>query len=152
MAVYFFDTSALSKHYQPEPGTAVVDGLLAEPDSRHLISRLSMVELHSALAKRVRAGQLTAAEFWMLTRRFRADVRTKRLRVVRVQVSHFVSAEQLIRRHGLTENLRTLDALQLAVALDLNEPGNPITFVCADQALCAIAVAEGLVVVNPAAP
>jgi hypothetical protein len=63
--------------------------------------------------------------------------------------AHFQSAERLIRRIGLTKNLRTLDALQLAVAIDLNESGEPIEFVCADDSLCGLAVAEGLSVVNP---
>src|SRR5713226_885454 len=52
-------------------------------------------------------------------------------------------AERLIRRIGLAKNLRTLDALQLAVAINLNEPGEPIDFVCADHALCTLASAEG---------
>ena len=73
----------------------------------------------------------------------------RRLRVVRLTAAHFLSAERLIRRIGLTKNLRTLDALQLAVAINLNEPSQPIEFVCADQTLGALAIAEGLAVVNP---
>lgn len=152
MARHHFDTSAISKHYHAETGTAAVDALLAVPAATQSTSKLSVVEFHSVFAKKVRTGQLTRTKFEQLTRRFRGDVRAERLRVVRLLVSHFRSAELLIRRHGLTQNLRTLDALQLAVALDLNEPGDPITFVCADQALCGIATAEGLTVVNPEMP
>ena len=79
-------------------------------------------------------------------------MRAKRLRVVRLTVAHFSAAVDLIRRVGLVQNLRTLDALQLAVALDLNDPGRPVTFVCADAALCTIAAAEGLTVINPEVP
>ena len=152
MADFFFDTSALGKHYQAETGTAVVDGLLAAPGGRHFVSRLAGLELHSALAKKVRVGQLTAADFQLVTRLFRADVSAKRLEVVRVLASHFRAAEQLVRRVGLASNLRTLDALQLAVALSLDEPGRPVGFVCADRALCAVASAEGMSVVNPEVP
>ena len=152
MADHFFDTSALGKHYQVETGTAVVDGLLATSGSRHFISRLAAVELHSALAKKVRVGQITVADFQLLTRRFRADVDAKRFEVVRVLSSHFRAAELLIRRVALTANLRTLDAIQLAVALAVNNPDRPVTFVSADRALCAIAKAEGLTVVNPEGP
>ncbi|MFQ5930088.1 MAG: hypothetical protein ACE5MK_10330 [Acidobacteriota bacterium] len=35
MADYFVDTSALGKHYHEEVGTARVDQLLGEPQSRH---------------------------------------------------------------------------------------------------------------------
>ncbi len=145
---HFFDTSAIGKHYMPEAGTAEVDELLAAAP-RAVISRLTTVEFHSALAKKVRTGQLGPAEYQVLARRFRADVAARRLVTVRLLVAHFRSAEVLIRRIGLTQNLRTLDAVQLAVALSLNEPGRPVTFVCADQALGAVAVAEGLTVVNP---
>lgn len=149
MAVHFFDTSAISKHYHAETGTARVDTLLAVPDASQVVSRLSVVELHSVFAKKVRIGELDETNFQKLTRRFRGDVAARRLRVVRLTAAHFQSAERLIRRIGLTKNLRTLDALQLAVAININELGEPIEFVCADHALCTLAVAEGLSVVNP---
>jgi predicted nucleic acid-binding protein len=152
MRVHFFDTSAISKHYHAETGTAAVDALLAVPDARQVISRLSVVEVHSVFAKKVRLGEIDAAAFQKLTRRFRGDVAARRLRVVRLTAAHFQSAERLLRRIGLTKNLRTLDSLQLAVALDLNEPAQPIEFVCADDSLCALAMAEGLSVVNPGVP
>ncbi|MBX9580692.1 MAG: type II toxin-antitoxin system VapC family toxin [Gemmataceae bacterium] len=149
MPDHFFDTSAITKHYHAETGTAVVDGLLALP-GRQIISRLAAVEVHSAFAKKVRVGQLARVDFDRQTRRFRADIRAGRWQVVRALVRHHEAAERLIRRVGVAQNLRTLDALQLAVALSLNEPARPVVFVCADQALCTIAAAEGLTVVNPA--
>lgn len=152
MADDFFDTSAISKHYHAETGTAKVDALLAVPGAVHAISRLSVVEFHSVFAKKVRVGQITRAVFEKLTRQFRQDVAAKRLRVVRLLVAHFQQAERLIRRIGPSQNLRTLDALQLAVAKSLNDPARPITFVCADQALCTVAAAEGLTIVNPEVP
>lgn len=152
MPAHFFDTSAVAKHYHAETGTAKVDALLALPGTAQYVSRLSVVEFHSVFAKKVRTGALPAAAFDTLTRQFRRDVAAKRVQVVRLLVAHFETAEQLIRRVGAGQNLRTLDALQLAVALGLNTPGRPVTFVCADLALGAVAAAEGLTVVNPEAP
>ncbi len=152
MALNFFDTSALAKHYHPETGTQRVDQLLAAAGDRHAISRLSVVEMHSVFAKKVRAGAITLADYQIITRRFRSDVAAKKLRVVRMLVAHFQLAEQLIRRIGPVRNLRTLDAIQLATALRLNEPANPLQFICSDQALCDIAAAEGLIAVNPEIP
>ena len=149
MPIHFFDTSAISKHYHGETGTAKVDALLDLPDASQVISRLSVVELHSVFAKKVRIGELGQADFQKMTRRFRGDVAAPRLQVIRLTAAHFQSAERLIRRIGPTKNLRTLDALQLAMALSLNEPAQPIEFVCADHALGALAIAEGLSVVNP---
>jgi len=69
--------------------------------------------------------------------------------VLRVLVRHYQQAEHLIRQYGLTQSLRTLDAIQLAVALDLHQRHGLDHFVCADGNLCAIAQAEGLAVINP---
>ena len=122
---------------------------LSVPDADQVISRLSVVELYSVFTKKVRTGELDRAGSDHLIRRFRADVAARRWRVVRLTAAHFQSAERLIRRVGPTSSLRTLDALQLAVAISLNQPGQPIIFICAGQALCTLAAAEGLSVVNP---
>jgi predicted nucleic acid-binding protein len=95
MADHFFDTSAISKHYHAETGTAKVDALLALPGATHAVSRLSVVEFHSVFAKKVRTGQISRADFEKLTRQFRADVAAKRLRVVRLLVTHYQQAERL---------------------------------------------------------
>ena len=69
-----------------------------------------------------------------------------------VPVARFHDAQQLLLRHGLTRRLRTLDAIQLAAALDLRA-GVPLdAFVSADVNLGSIATAEGLTVLNPEVP
>ena len=78
MPVHFFDTSAISKHCHAETGTGKVDALLASPNASQVISRLSVVELHSVFANKVRVGQLDQASFQKMTRRFRGDVAAKR--------------------------------------------------------------------------
>jgi hypothetical protein len=45
MPIHFFDTSAISKHYHAETGTAKVDALLDLPNADQVISHLSVVEL-----------------------------------------------------------------------------------------------------------
>jgi predicted nucleic acid-binding protein len=50
----------------------------------------------------------------------------------------------------LLRRLRTLDALHLAVALDLRRRGILDHFVCGDESLCSIAIEEGLSTLNPA--
>jgi predicted nucleic acid-binding protein len=148
----FFDTSALGKHYHPEVGTSKVDQLLAVQGSRHFISRLTVVEIQSVFAKKVRTGVLALADFQLLCRRFLADVRRRKFQVVRMTSPHFQSAQQLLRRIAPAQNLRTLDALQLAVALSLHGQGLVNQLVCADQSFCSIAAAEGLITINPEIP
>lgn len=152
MADRFFDTSAAGKHYRAEVGTPKVDAFLAEPASRHFITDLAVVELHSVLARLTRTGQITAAEFHLARGRFLADVAGGLWQVLSLDAGHFHEAQQLIARYGLVQNLRTLDAIQLAAATQLHA-NNPLqAFVCADTNLCAIATAEGLAVVNPESP
>ncbi len=66
--------------------------------------------------------------------------------------SHFEVAGELIGKYGLSRQLRTLDAIQLAVALDLHRASPIDHFVCSDQRLCEIAVFEGLNVIDPELP
>jgi predicted nucleic acid-binding protein len=62
------------------------------------------------------------------------------------------AAEQFIARHGYKYRLRTLDALQLAVAVEFLSEGLLDKFVVADKVLAEVAVLEGLSVLNPETP
>lgn len=115
MPTAFLDTSALVKRYHLEAGSAAVDRLFDGGDRSMAISRLATIEFRSALAARVRAGELDHAAFSLAIQRFEADIRNRRLLVVRMLVGHFRVAEELIGRHATTRRLRALDALQLAV-------------------------------------
>ena len=152
MASYVFDSSALGKHYHAEIGTAFVDALLQEPGAHHFISRLTVVELHSVFAGKVRTGVITAAAFQLLRVQLHNDIGRRIVRVLRMTEAHYHDAEGLLRRYGLTRQLRTLDALQLAVALDLRSRGMCDHFVCADQRLGEVAQQAGLSLRNPEQP
>jgi predicted nucleic acid-binding protein len=149
MARYFFDSSALIKYYHDETGSPTVERILREAHSEHLIARLTWVEILSGLAKRVRMATIAPSDYGHLERRFRADVRQRLLRPIRMLNAHFTSAGELIGSHGLTRQLRALDAIQLAVALRVHRTTPLDHFVCADQRLCDAAVLEALAVINP---
>jgi hypothetical protein len=51
MPGYFFDSSALGKRYHQEVGTAHVEALFQASQPSRFISRLSVVELQSELAR-----------------------------------------------------------------------------------------------------
>ena len=152
MVDYFLDSSAVGKHYHVELGTPEVDRLLKEPGARHFISRLTVIEVQSVFAGKVRMGIITEADFQLLRRRFLTDVTRRQFHVVRVTGFHYQEAERLIKKHAISRSLRTLDALQLSVALDLRKRGMLDHFVCADKNLCVVAGAEGLSVINPEQP
>ena len=149
---YYYDTSALCRHYHTEPGSDKVDNLLKDANARHVISRIGHIEVQSAFALKVRTGEIAVGDFTLLRRRFRADINHRALVVVRLLRRHFDEAEKLIQKHGLSARLRTLDALHLAIALDLRSNGIVDTVVTADKLLVSLGRAEGLTVIDPLEP
>jgi predicted nucleic acid-binding protein len=145
---YFFDSSAIAKRYHPEAGSSEVERLFAEPGREIRISRLSFVETQSVCAMKVRSGFLTVEEVEMQRERLLADIASGEIEVRSVTADHFSSAERLIARHGYKHRLRTLDALQLAVAVELLSEGLLDKFVVADKVLAEVAALEGFFVLN----
>ena len=152
MPRYFFDTSALVKHYHIELGSPKVDLILGESGAEHFIAQLTLAEAPSVFAKKVRTGEIVDVDFDRLRLRFFADVKIRTVTPVCILNAHFESAGDLIARHGKTRQIHTLDALQLAVALSIQHPAAIDQFVCADQRLCDIALLEGLAIINPEQP
>lgn len=142
----------MGKHYCFENGTDQVDLVLANGQEEHVISRLTIIELNSVFAKKVRTGTISISDCQGIMRRIQLDVKARTFKVLRIVSSQFTIAEQLIQRHGIHKNIRTLDAIQLAVAINIQRLNHSVRFICADQALCAIAQAEGISVVNPEFP
>ena len=152
MPTYFLDSSAVVKHYHPEDGTAEVDRILGESNARYFISRLTVVEVQRAFVGKVRAREISVEELDELRQGFLEDVNKRRFEVVRLTDGHYREAEHLIRKYGTEEGvplLHTLDALQLAVALDVSNQTNLDYFVSADKTQCQAAEAEQLSVINP---
>jgi uncharacterized protein len=150
---YFLDTSALAKLYHKESGSERMDRILEQTGSRSVISHLSIVELESVLAIKMRTGEIDEPALHIARRRFRADLAQQKLLVApAVQERHFHSALKLLVQHGVSEGLRTLDALQFAIALDLRQQGHIAVLVAADQRLCRVASITGCPAVNPEKP
>jgi predicted nucleic acid-binding protein len=148
LTLYFLESSALAKLFVREQGS---DTLIAtiEPLSQpqKLVSSLSGVEVHSAIRRRERQGDLTpshaadalaslAAEFSEMTEQH-------------ITASVVEAAKQMVDRHGL----RALDAIQLASCWIVREASGvtDIVFVASDEALLQAAAAEGFQTLDPAA-
>lgn len=101
---------------------------------------------------KVRAGVLDRAAAGEQRARLLLDIACGDIEVYTVTEDHFAAAGRLIGRHGFEHRLRTLDAVQLAVALDLWGQDLLEQFVVADQALGEVAAIEGLTILNPEAP
>ena len=149
MPGYFVDTSALAKLYHWEVGSERMEALIEAPEARLIISQLSLVEIESVFATKVRMGMIDKTALEQLRGRFYADLARGRFEVVLMARRHFQGAEALVRTHAVKHTLRTLDALQLSVALDLHRRGAASQLVTSDRALSEVATLEGLPVVNP---
>lgn len=142
---YFFDTSAIVKRYFDEDGSASVNEIVArQPATRVVLSRITWVEILSALSRLQRDGTISA------------DIFNRQVQILRqhfkleYQIAEFdqtVSslAGELVRRHPL----RAYDAVQLASVLHLRNiyrsaNAAKFIFVSADRRLINAALAEGL--------
>ena len=145
MRTLFFDTSALAKRYAEEPGTETVDQLVDAADSTIVITSLSIVELASALRRKQNRGVLSKSDVdGLITAFFRESLTD--FTIVALNETRFERALDLV----LADNLRTLDSLQLAAALDV--AGDlAASFVCADRHLLTVAEAHGLETIDPTA-
>jgi predicted nucleic acid-binding protein len=152
LLAHSFDTRALAKLYHPEVGTPKVAQIIEAVGAQIRISRLTVVELRSVFAIKVRTQVVSREDVSLLFRQFQEDVVSRKFHVCAVHESEFALAERLIEQYGYDKPLRTLDAVQLAVALGLKSQGQIDHFVSADAALCEVATLEGLAVIDPEHP
>jgi uncharacterized protein len=152
LAGFFFDTSALAKLYHQEVGTATVDQIVQTSDNQIRISRLTVVELPSVFAIKVRTQFITREDAQLLVRQFREDIVSGKFEVFAVREPEFALAERLLEQYAFDFRLRTLDAIQIAVAIGLRTQEAIDHFVASDQVLCDVAAREGFSVLNPEHP
>lgn len=150
MSVYFLDSSALAKRYLAEIGSDWIFQILSPSSGNEAtVSRITRVEVASAVVRRMRGGSLTQDQADLILSQFKEDV-----------VSEFVTLEitpsVLDEAIGLVvkPRLRAYDSVQLATACELKRQMlglelEGFRFVSADSELNTAAAAEGLDVENP---
>ena len=150
MADYYADSSVLVKRHIAEIGSAWVRALV-DPALGNLITtmHISVVEVYSALNRRVREATLTPADYVRMVADFDA-LCGGQYTLVDFTGSIAARARDLLEQHPL----RAYDAVQLASALVVNDvlvaTGLPaLTFLAADDRLVRAALAEGLAAENP---
>jgi len=112
LSTLFVDTSALAKRYLIEVGSAGVRSM-TNPEAANIIviAAVTLVEMFSLLARRVREDTLPVANATALGNVFLLHTEKEYL-TVPVDSHVLVQARALVERHPL----RTLDAIQLASA------------------------------------
>ncbi len=150
MAAFFLDASALVKRYVAETGSSWVRQLL-DPVAQNqaYVARITGVEIASAIVRRQRGGSLSAVVAQQLLAQFRRDLRN-RYRIVELTSNVLMQATDL----AIHQGLRAYDAVQLAVALDIDRRRTGsglagLTLVSSDGELNAAATAVGLPFEDP---
>ncbi|MGA2498207.1 MAG: type II toxin-antitoxin system VapC family toxin [Tepidisphaeraceae bacterium] len=127
----YIDTSVLAAYYCPEKLSAAVQAELAR-DKSPTISPLVEVELCSAVALKVRIGELRADAARQVISLFQLHIADGRYDLIPITTREYALARDWISR--LTVPLRTLDALHLAAAF-----ARGITFLTSDKLLARAA-------------
>ena len=148
--VFFADTSALSKRYVAERGTAWLTSLVDPSTGNSVyIVRVTAVEIFSALTRRERGGALSATDAAVARDTFLIHLASEYKEIeVTERLAH--RAMSLAVKYGL----RGYDAVQLAGALWVSESyhqaGRPaITLLSSDAELNAAATAESVAFDDP---
>lgn len=145
MPAYFLDASALTKRFVHEPGTPYVLTLRPQTDSVAACT-LSIVEVTSALARRVSAGDTSEEDLAAALAAMEADFRA--FQVIEIGGAVIAQAADLARAHAL----RGADAIQLAAAIVFSGTSGgaaQVGFVSSDRELNTAAAAEGFNVIDP---
>ena len=150
MTTYYVDTSALVKRYVDEIGSGWLRTVLgAQPAPSVIIVHLAVVEMTSALMRRLREGALAPAEVAQLQNAFRSDCLDEY--EIALAIGHIINrANRLLEAYPL----RAYDAVHMATAVVANQrlvnhDLAPLTFLSSDNRLNEVASAEGLAVDNP---
>jgi predicted nucleic acid-binding protein len=147
---YYLDASALVKRYVDESGSDWLRStLVVAPPPLLFTSRMTIVEVTSAFARRAREGSLTPDEFAAACDAFRGDCLNE-YQIMPPTMAIVDLACGLLEQHAL----RAYDVLHLASALGAQQflaaqDYPSLTFLSADDRLNNAATAEGLAVDNP---
>ena len=139
----YADSSAIVKRYYAERGSDLLTSRWATID-RIFTSRVAYAEIHAALARKARDGELSRDSFRTAAAAFEREWLA--YDHILVDDATLKDVRSLVRRHSL----RGFDAIHLSAALWLRgELGRPLEFWASDQRLEAAAKRERLTVVNP---
>ncbi len=129
--IVYLDTSAWAKLYMNEPGRENVLNAVHESDNA-AICVIGYTELHSAFGRRLRQREITQEEFQIAIDAMERDWP----RFIKIQAT-----EELCKAAaGLTQHgLRSLDALHLAAALEIQIQVGNVVFLSFDIQLMRVA-------------
>jgi uncharacterized protein len=141
----FLDTSALVKLFHEEQGSDRIIEMVTQDTNDIWVLDLVRIEFLSALFRRLRSGEINHALVKKASDGFFSQLNDFHVEPLNQAVLR--EAEDLIRAHGASNGLRTLDALHLAAFSLIAE--RDWRFVTVDSNQAQVANAIGWTVWNP---
>lgn len=117
--MFYADTSIVVAYYCAEARSSEAEKLITSSDEV-AVSMLTELEFHSALSRKVREKSLTSKDARRISSQFELHLNGGYFTLLQIEASHYAIAKNWI--SGFDTNLRTLDALHLAIALSRNIP------------------------------
>jgi predicted nucleic acid-binding protein len=111
LAGHFFDSSALVKLYHLEVGTPAVDQIVNATGNVVRVSGLTMAELTSAFAIKVRTRSISRQDADLFLQQFRRDIASGKLEIFSIAETEFARAESLVERYAFDRRLRAPPAV-----------------------------------------
>lgn len=109
----YLDTSAIAPFYWPEALSPVIVNALRQ-ESERVLSDLTVVELYSALSRRVRSGEITQSDAQQIVNQVQVHLQSNLYQKMSLSARHYQQAQVWLVQFNTP--LRTLDALHLALA------------------------------------
>ena len=132
---FFFDTSALVKLFSEEKGSSIVKDIIDNADNTIWISDLVRVEIHSAILRKFRNGEINADELESILKGI--DEQLSFLQEIYMAGDIIAEASALVLKFGKNYGLRTLDAIHLACWQLYSE--RKCTFITSDRVQADVA-------------
>ncbi len=150
MSAHFLDSSSLVKRYAREQGTKLLITIFRKkPEHTIFVSRITLVEVSSALVRKAFAMQIAEASEERSSRRLQREFQ-EHFSIVEVTQNLVSEAVRVARLY----HLRGYDAIQLASAVQVSSTWRDagmesLVFMSADSDLNAAALSEELLIQNP---
>ncbi|MEQ8222314.1 MAG: type II toxin-antitoxin system VapC family toxin [Candidatus Eremiobacterota bacterium] len=135
----FIDTSSLLKLYHKESDSDMIIKVLSGNINDIYLSELTILEIRSAIWKKVRTGELDIHIASKIILCFQKDY--NKFQWIKLEKSIIKTASDLLMKYG-NKGLRTLDSLQLASALVMKD--EDCIFITSDNLLKSLFKQEHL--------
>ena len=117
---YFVDSSSLFKLFFTETGTASMEALVLDSSNLFWTAQLTRIEFASTLMRRLRGGLINKKQMLLAETQF--ELLWNTLLIIPFDLKFIPVSENFIKSIGMKNNMRTLDALQLAAFQSQAQP------------------------------